>query len=55
MIAIGRDEKSTPDLKINILWDMVDSIPYSVPSQFQELIFLPHNPSKNTGAGFLFM
>ncbi len=34
------DEKSIPALKINSLWDMADSIPYLVPTQFQESI--PH-------------
>jgi hypothetical protein len=29
------DEKSIPAFKMNILWDMPDSIPYLVPSQFQ--------------------
>jgi hypothetical protein len=32
------DEKSIPELKINILWDKANSIPYSVPTQFQESI-----------------
>ncbi len=31
--------------KNNILWDIADSIPYLVPTQFQESIF-PHHPSK---------
>jgi hypothetical protein len=32
------DEKSISELKIYILWDMANSIPYSVPTQFQESI-----------------
>ncbi len=32
------DEESIPALKIKILWDMADSIPYLVPTQFQELL-----------------
>jgi hypothetical protein len=35
------DEKPIPALKINILWDMADSIPYFVPTQFQKSIFIP--------------
>ncbi len=34
-------EKSIPALKMYILWNMVDSIPYLVPTQFQESIFPP--------------
>jgi hypothetical protein len=33
------DDKSIPALKMYILWNMVDSIPYLVPTQFQESIF----------------
>jgi hypothetical protein len=33
--------KSIPALKMNILWDISNSIPYLVPTQFQEYIFLP--------------
>jgi hypothetical protein len=33
------EEKSISAFKINILWDMAASIPYLVPTQFQELIF----------------
>jgi hypothetical protein len=40
-------------MNINISWDMGDSIPYLAPTQFQELIFAAHNPSKNTGVGIL--
>jgi hypothetical protein len=40
------NEKSIPALKINILWDMTNSIPYLVPNQFQELVFLPINRKK---------
>jgi hypothetical protein len=42
------DEKSIPAIKIYILWDMADSIPYLVPSptQFQESISLPINHPK---------
>ncbi len=43
------DGKSIPALKINILLDMADSIPYQVPTQSQESIF-PHKPSQNTWA-----
>ncbi len=32
------DEKSIPAVKINILRDMTVSIPYLVPTQFQELM-----------------
>jgi hypothetical protein len=35
------NEKSVPALKINIYVDIADSIPYLVPTQFQELIFSP--------------
>ncbi len=35
------DENSIPALKINILYDIAESIPHLVPTQFQELIFLP--------------
>ncbi len=35
------DERSIPALKINILWDMADSMPYLVPTRFQESIFPP--------------
>ncbi len=42
------DEKPIRALKINILWDMVDSIPHLFPTNFQG--FSPHNPSKNTGS-----
>ncbi len=41
------DEKSIPALKINILLNTTNSIPYLVPTQFQESIF-PRNPFKNT-------
>ncbi len=37
----GGRTKLIPPLKIYILWDMADSIPYLVPSQFQESIFSP--------------
>jgi polyphosphate kinase len=40
------DEKSIPAFKINILWAMGDSIPNSVPTQFQESIFPPITPLK---------
>jgi hypothetical protein len=46
-LILGRGEgenprrKLIPALKINSLWDMADSIPYLVPSQFQECIFPP--------------
>jgi hypothetical protein len=40
-------EKTIPALKIYILRDMADSIPYFVPSLFQESIH-GHNQSKNT-------
>jgi hypothetical protein len=33
------DEKKIPTVKINILWDKAVSIPYLVPTQFQESIF----------------
>jgi hypothetical protein len=33
------DEKSIP--AVNILWDMADSTPYFVPTQFRELILFP--------------
>jgi hypothetical protein len=41
------DEKSIPALKINILWDIADSIQHLVPTQFQESIFTPINRLKN--------
>jgi hypothetical protein len=51
MAAVGRVEKLIPALKINILWDMVNSIPYLVPTQFQDLIFpkktRPKIPARN--------
>ncbi len=40
------DEKLIPALKIKILWDMADSIPYLVPTQFQESIFPPKTQPK---------
>jgi hypothetical protein len=41
MAAKGKGWKSIPALKFNILWDMVGSILYMVPIQFQESV-LPH-------------
>ncbi len=41
---LGRGDprtKSIPAIKINILWDIADSILYLVLTQFQESIFLP--------------
>jgi hypothetical protein len=37
----GSENESIPALKIYILWDMADSIPYLAPTQFQESIFPP--------------
>jgi hypothetical protein len=42
------DEKPIPALKINIFWDMAYSIPYLVPTRFQESIFFLITTSKNT-------
>jgi hypothetical protein len=42
-LSLG-DEMSIPALKINILWDMADSIPYLVPTQLQELILPSPRP-----------
>ncbi len=39
-------QKSIAALKTIILWDMADSIPYLVPTQFQESTFSSNNPSK---------
>ena len=44
------DEKLIPALKIKILWDMADLIPYLVPTQFQESIF-PTKPNQNYWLG----
>jgi hypothetical protein len=35
----ARDEKSIPALKVDIFYDIADSIPYLVPTQIQESIF----------------
>ncbi len=35
------DEKSIPALKINIFWDMADSILYFVPTHFKESLLPP--------------
>jgi hypothetical protein len=44
---LAGDKHSIPALKIDILWDMIDSIP----TQFQESIdFYPRNSSKNIGS-----
>ncbi len=40
------DYKSIPALKIYILWNTTNSIPYLGPTQFQESIY-PQTPSKN--------
>ncbi len=53
LVVVGRVEMSIPVLKIlkiNFLWDMTNSIQYLVLFQFQKSIYLPHNPSKNTGS-----
>jgi hypothetical protein len=40
-LILWRRTKSVPALKMNILWDMAGSIPYLLPTQFQEIIFPP--------------
>jgi hypothetical protein len=41
-----REKEVDFSLKINILWDLADWIPYCmVPTQFQESIFFSHSPS----------
>jgi hypothetical protein len=47
-VAQRGDEKPIPALKINIFWDMAYSIPYLVPTRFQESIFFLITTSKNT-------
>jgi hypothetical protein len=47
------DEKSIPDLKINILWDhghMANSITYFGSFSIPGIDFSPNKPSKNTGS-----
>jgi hypothetical protein len=46
MAVVAGNEKSIPALKTNILWDMVDLIPYLVPTQFQESIPPPISVQK---------
>ncbi len=37
----GPENEVDYSFKINISWDMADSVPYLVPTQFQDRLFLP--------------
>ncbi len=49
---LAGDEKSIPALKIYIVWDIADWIPYLIPTRFQESIFIPIIHQKQPGSGF---